>query len=110
MLLTDTYGMRALDVARLAAGHPTLAEPIVPGRPEVMAQVDWAVRMELANEVSDVLMRRTQLFFRDSDQGLGGVERVGAYMAEVLGWSQDRREQSQQAYREEVALSRGWRD
>ncbi len=110
MLLTDTYGMSALDVARLVAAHPSLAEPIVSGRPEVMAQVDWAVRMELANEVSDVLMRRTQLFFRDSDQGLGGVERVGAYMAEALGWSTERREQSEEGYREEVALSRGWRD
>jgi glycerol-3-phosphate dehydrogenase len=110
MLLTDTYGMSALDVARLLAADPLLAEPIVSGRPELMAQVDWAVRMELANEVSDVLMRRTQLFFRDRDQGLSGVERVGAYMAEMLGWSPERREQSEQAYRQEVALSRGWRD
>ena len=109
MLLTDTYGMCALDVACLVAAHPLLADPIVSGRPEVMGQVEWAVRMELANEVSDVLMRRTQLFFRDSDQGLGGVERVGAYMAEALGWSPERREQSEEAYRKEVACSRAWR-
>ena len=108
-LLTDTYGMRAMDVARLMVASPELAEPVVEGRPEVMAQVAWAVDMELAGEVSDIFIRRTQLFFRDRDQGLSGVERVGRYLASKLDWSDERRAASEQDYRDEVALSRSWR-
>ena len=56
-----------------------------------------------------IFIRRTQIFFRDQDQGLGGVERVGRYMASALHWSDERRAASEQDYRDEVALSRAWR-
>src|SRR5690606_924444 len=53
--LACNYGMRALDVARLMAKDGKLAARLVPGRPEVLAQVDWAVCEELAATVSDVM-------------------------------------------------------
>ncbi len=108
-LLGDTYGMRGLDVVELAAGEPALALPLVDGRPEIAAQVVFAVERELAATVGDVLIRRTQLFFRDHDQGLGAVERVADLMGERLGWDADRRQAEVQAYQEEVAWSRRWR-
>ncbi len=108
-LLANTYGMRGMDVARLAAAAPELAAPIVEGRPEIMAQVDWAVKEELAAEVADVMVRRTQLFYRASDQGLSAVTAVAARMATLLGWDDDRREASEEAYRDEVALHAAWK-
>lgn len=108
--LACNYGMRALDVARLMAKDGKLAARLVPGRPEVLAQVDWAVCEELAATVSDVMIRRTQLFFRDVDQGLGAARAVADRMAELLGWDEARKAEEVARYEHEVALSRAWRD
>ncbi|MCS6797853.1 MAG: glycerol-3-phosphate dehydrogenase/oxidase [Myxococcota bacterium] len=108
--LARTYGVRALDLARACAGEPSLAEPLVPGRPEILAQVDWAVRHELAERLCDVLVRRTQLFARDVDRGLGAATRVCAHMAKLLSWSARRCAQELEHYQAEVARSRRWRE
>jgi glycerol-3-phosphate dehydrogenase len=107
--LVDTYGMRALGLAHRSARRPELAEPLVPGRPEILGQVDVAVEEELAATIVDVLVRRTQLFYRDFDQGLGCAPRVADRMAELIGWDAARREAELDRYRDEVARSRRWR-
>ena len=109
-LLANTYGMKGMEVARLVREDPLLAAPLVPGRPEILAQVDWAVREELAATVSDVLTRRTQLFFKGDDQGLDAAEKVADRMAELLGWSAERRAEMLARYDVDVARSRRWRD
>lgn len=108
--LVDTYGMRALEVAKLCAGNETLLDRIVPGRVEIMAQVDFGVLEEMATNVSDIMMRRTQLYFRDHDQGLQSVEKVAARMAELIGWSDEEKQRSIDDYEAEVALSRKWKE
>ena len=108
-LLANTYGMRGLEVARLTRQDSQLAERIVPSRPEIFAQVDYAVQEELAARVTDVLKNRTQLFYRDIDQALSGVEAVAARMQTLLGWTDEQREGSCKDYRREVELSRRWR-
>lgn len=110
LYLVDTYGMRALELATLCASDRKLTEPIVPGRIEIMAQVDFGVREELAASVSDILIRRTQIFFRDYDQGLGAVEKVAARMAQLIGWSDQERRRSIDDYKADVALSRKWKE
>lgn len=109
-LLANTYGMLGMEVARLVRQVPELARPIVEGRPEIMAQVDWAVNTEMASEVGDVMIRRTQLFYRDADQGLTAADAVGQRMATLLGWSDERRDASIQAYRDTVGVARAWKD
>jgi glycerol-3-phosphate dehydrogenase len=108
--LVDTYGMRALELSRICAGDPSALEPIVPGRIEIMAQVDFGVREEFAASVADILVRRTQIFFRDEDQGLTAAHAVADRMAPLLGWSDEDRQRSIEAYEAEVALSRRWRE
>jgi len=108
--LVDTYGMRALEVAKLCADDPALLEPIIPGRVEIMAQIDFGVREELAASVSDIMIRRTQIFFRDEAQGLECVDKVADRMAELIGWSPEERENSITGYKAEVALSQKWRE
>ncbi len=108
--LADTYGMRAVEIARAMAADAALAERLVAGRPEVMAQVDWAVNEELAATVCDVMVRRTQLFYRDRDQGLGAAPKVADRMAKLLDWDDATKERELLRYRDEVALSREWRE
>ncbi|MDG1479604.1 MAG: glycerol-3-phosphate dehydrogenase [Myxococcota bacterium] len=109
-LLGDTYGMRGLDIAEMAAKDPALAAPLVEGRPEIMAQIDFAVNIELAATVRDVMIRRTQLFFRDFDQGLSATEAIGDRMAALLDWSHEQKVTEILAYQKEVARSRRWRE
>lgn len=108
--LADNYGMRAVAIARAMAKDAKLAERLVPGRPEVLAQVDWAVKEEMAATVCDVMVRRTQLFYRDRDQGLGAALRVAERMAELLAWDDVTKERELARYRDEVGRSRAWRD
>jgi glycerol-3-phosphate dehydrogenase len=107
--LADRYGTLAINLVRLAITDQRLLEPLIPGRPEIMAQVDWAVRFEMAVTVTDFMARRTQLFFRDADQGLGAMGVVSGRMGELIGWSAEDRAASEAGYREEVARSRRWR-
>ena len=108
--LVERYGTRGVGVAALCAADAQLAKPLIVGRPEVLAQVDWSVNEELAATVTDFMVRRTQIFFRDADQGLGCAESVGARMQKLLGWTDAQRDASIRAYRDEVALSRRWRE
>ncbi len=108
--LADRYGLLAESLLELGVGDPSLLAPLVPGRPEILAQVDWAVQEEFAATVADVLERRTQLFFRDVTQGLGAIDAVAGRMAGLLGWSDATRDDHIDAYRRRVARSRAWRD
>ena len=97
-------------MAGRAAADQRLAGRLSAERPEVLAQVDHAVQVELATTVRDVLIRRTQVFFRDRDQGLTAAPAVAARMAELLGWGAERVAAELAAYAAEVGLSRQWRD
>ena len=108
-LLANTYGMRGLDVAALVAKNPSLASPLVEGRAEIEAQVVWAAKEELTGTVSDVMIRRTQLYFRDRNQGLDALERVAEILAEQLGWDDAEHHRHAESYRLEVERSRRWR-
>jgi glycerol-3-phosphate dehydrogenase len=107
--LVEVYGVRAAQVAALVREEPASAQRLVDGRPEIVAQIDWAVREEMAAEVADFLVRRSQLFYRDAEQGLGAVPVVAARMAGLLGWSEQRRARSEEHYREVVRTARAWR-
>jgi glycerol-3-phosphate dehydrogenase len=107
-LLANTYGMRGTEVAELAAAQPALAARLIPGRPEILAQVVFAVERELAATISDFFIRRSQLYYRDRDQGLSAVDTVAECMGAQLGWSAEQAQVSAEQYRAEVARSREW--
>jgi len=108
--LATIYGTRGADVAERAARDQRLASRLVPGRPEILAQVDHSVETEVAVTVRDFFIRRTQVFFRDRDQGLTAVETVAGRMRELLGWTEDTETKEILAYQSEVARSRRWQD
>ena len=107
--LANRYGTRGIDIAEMCSKNQRLLEPLCKGRPEMLGLVDWAVKEELAERVEDVMTRRTQLYFRDRDQGLEAVEKVADRMAELLGWDADRRTKEVLRYKADVDRSRAWR-
>jgi glycerol-3-phosphate dehydrogenase len=108
--LAGRYGHLAHDVLALAAGRPELAEPIVPGRPDLLAEVVYAARREQARTVGDALLRRTRLGLTSARMllapGAETIERVAALMGEELGWDAARSAHEAEAFREE-ALQEG---
>jgi len=87
--LAFRYGHASRAVLDLARSDPELARPIVPGRPDLLAEVAIAARLEQARSVADVLLRRTRLGLlaapqlRDAD----AVRPVAEVLGDELGWS-----------------------
>jgi glycerol-3-phosphate dehydrogenase len=104
--LASRYGHAAHQVLALAAERGELAQPIVPGLPDVLGEVSLAARREQARSIGDVLLRRTRLGLLAARQlipGEGGpVERVGEILARELGWSQERRTLEVRRFAEEA--------
>ncbi len=111
-LLLKTYGMRAFDIAKMCAGNSELAKPLLPDtdRAEIVAQVHFSVKEELAMALEDVMIRRTQLFFKDRNQGLDCLDTVADEMGQLLGWDDAEKLQQIERYKVEVQRSRRWRD
>jgi glycerol-3-phosphate dehydrogenase len=101
--LAARYGHAAHDVLALAAERGELAQPIVPGLPDLLAEVALAARMEQARSIGDVLLRRTRLGLlaahelldggegpSAAGQGSAPVRRVASVLAKELEWSDER--------------------
>ena len=104
-LLAFRYGHAARTVLRLAADDPTLAEPIVAGMPDLLAEVVVAARLEQARSVGDVLLRRTRLGLLAAPQlrSADDVRGVTATMAAELGWDAKREAAEADAWVAEAA-------
>lgn len=107
--LAWTHGVQARELVLLARANPRLARPLCPGRPEVWAQVEWAVTHEMACTLGDVLQRRTQVYLKTRDQGAGCAPEVARYMGTRLGWSPEKVEQEIRDYQDQVDLGQIWK-
>jgi glycerol-3-phosphate dehydrogenase len=96
--LAARYGHAAHEVLALAAERGELAQPIVPGLPDLLAETVQAARREQARSVGDVLLRRTrlgllaarELSFRPPADAADPVRRVADVLGRELGWSPKR--------------------
>jgi glycerol-3-phosphate dehydrogenase len=90
--LAFRYGHAARAVLDLAWKDSALAVPIVPGRPDLLAEAAIAARLEQARCVADVLLRRTRLGVLAAPQlrGAEAVRPIAAAMGAELGWSRRR--------------------
>lgn len=96
-----THGAFAEQVFALAEQNPLLARRVVPGAPELLAQVAYAAREEMAVTLGDALLRRTGVGF-GPQQGLDGLEDAARVMAEVHGWDPARVQAEIDAYKREI--------
>jgi glycerol-3-phosphate dehydrogenase len=105
--LAARYGYAARDVLALAAERGELAQPIVAGQPDLLAEATLAARHEQARSIGDVLLRRTRLGLlaareltggtpaapgpqASGSQSAGPVQRIAAVLARELDWSAER--------------------
>jgi glycerol-3-phosphate dehydrogenase len=106
-LLAHRYGHAAAQVLKVAAEDRTLAAPILPELPDLLAEAPFSVRHEQARTVGDVLFRRTRLGLvagrQLSDPGCQAPARVARAMAPELGWGEERVQQEAARFREEAA-------
>ncbi len=113
--LAARYGHAAHTVLALAAGRGELAQPIVPGMPDLLAEVALAARDEQARSIGDVLLRRTRLGLLAARELVGApaagepssggraVERVGEVLARELGWPGERLAREQERFAAEAS-------
>jgi glycerol-3-phosphate dehydrogenase len=95
--LASRYGHAAHDVLAIAGERGELAQAIVPGMPDLLAEVALAARREQARSIGDVLLRRTRLgllaarsVLADGHGESEPVERVAEVMGRELGWDAER--------------------
>lgn len=100
--LLRVYGTRAGMVLELADREPTLRDPIDPGSGAIGAEVVHAIESELAETVTDVLLRRTMSGL-GRNVGLEAIEPAAEVGRRYLGWDVARVEQEVAAYREYVS-------
>ena len=110
--LAGRYGHGAHRVLQVAGERAALAQPIVEGCPDLLAEVAVAARHEQARSMGDVLLRRTRLGLLAAHKltvQAGPSRRVGETLARELGWDEARLEAelasfSSEAQAEGIAL------
>jgi glycerol-3-phosphate dehydrogenase len=104
--LTFRYGHAARAVLDLARRDPKLAAPIVPGRPDLLAEVAIAARHEQARCVADVLLRRTRLGILAAPQlrDAAAARPVAEVLGAELGWSRRQVKREAEAWPQAAAL------
>lgn len=86
--LALNYGTAMNEVLLSAEEDPALYARLEEDRPEIAAEVVYAVRNEMALALDDVLLRRTGIgaIGQPADETVTGVTRL---MAEALGWTEE---------------------
>lgn len=74
------------------------------------ARTRFAVKHEMAQHVSDVLRRRTNVMLFEAGNGLEVAPLVASEMAQILSWSHSRIVQEVNEYREQVRQMWAWRN
>ena len=84
------YGSNAARLVDLWSKDEANREVIGP-RDLTRAEIVHAAREEMTMTLEDLLVRRTSIFFWDAEGGLSSIDRIAAEMADLLGWSDERR-------------------
>jgi len=83
--LVRLYGTEAREVARLGTA------PLVAGAPVLASEVEWAVRVEGAVTLEDLLYRRLRTAWYVPAANEAAIEPAAERMAKLLAWSPERR-------------------
>jgi glycerol-3-phosphate dehydrogenase len=105
--LAGRYGFAAHDVLATAAERGELAQPILPGMPDLLAEAAFSARREQARSVADVLLRRTRLGLTAARRlcapGEQAPERVARALGAELGWDGERCAREADRFRADAA-------
>jgi glycerol-3-phosphate dehydrogenase len=84
--LVANYGTESAAILNLIDRDRSLESPLISGRPEIWAEVTYAVEREMALRVQDILVRRLHLFYETRDNATTLVRAVAQRMKKLLGW------------------------
>src|SRR5947207_10065173 len=104
--LVENYGSEAAAILNYVDRDRSLGNAIVGGRPEIWAEVSYAVEREMAMRVQDVLIRRLHLFYELSDHGHATASAVAGRMKKLLDWDDSREAEELRDYFEMVERGR----
>jgi glycerol-3-phosphate dehydrogenase len=96
--LINLYGQQAEKILNLTVENPRTAQPIHPDRPEIFAQILYAVQFEKAKHLDDVLLRRLELGYTPYQWGPMCTS-IASYMAELLSWTPQQLQEELKTYR-----------
>lgn len=100
--LVRLYGSNAELMVEGIAADPLLGARCAPDLPVTRAEVEYAMREEMAVTLEDLLERRSRLLLWDPDNGLHALQQAARWMAAALDWDAHRIEREIGAYRELV--------
>lgn len=103
--LIDLYGRRYKEVLKLASLNQDLGRLLSSHSLDIRAQVNFAIKNELALTISDILLRRTALGFSDK-LGEDAIEQVAKQLQELLGLSSEEINKQIKDYEEKVVKLR----
>lgn len=104
--LEEAYGLRQSRVLEYAIADPQLVSPIVAGLPYIWAEVPHALDHEMAMTISDVMMRRFDVFHELADGGVVAAQDIARYMSRVTTWLDSDIDDQVTAYAEAVRENR----
>jgi len=96
--IVRTYGSRWQQVLGPIRESPALAEPLAGNPPLLTAEVQFAIRHEMAANVEDFLVRRSGLNWLAACSLREAAPVVAEIFARELGWSPERRQASLAAF------------
>jgi glycerol-3-phosphate dehydrogenase len=93
---------RAKEIAQLQRESESLSTTLVDGLPYTGAHLVYGVRAEMAQTLSDLLIRRTHLAFETRDHGLSVAPRAARMVAPLLGWNEETKSARVRDYERDV--------
>jgi len=99
--LLRIYGTRSAAIVKLVADDSSLADVFDAETQAIAAEVVYAFERELAQTLSDCLLRRTMVGL-NSTSGLSAVAAAAIIAQNHLGWSKDRVAEEVSSYRKYV--------
>ena len=106
--LAEKFGTSSFRVMDIAKQDSRYASAIVPGLPQIQAEIVYCVQQELALTIEDMLARRLGLQLFSWKASMKAAPIVGSIMAELLGWSAE--ETSAKVHEYVQAISRKMAD
>jgi glycerol-3-phosphate dehydrogenase len=95
-------GDRAGEIARLQREDERLSAPLVEGLPYTGAHLVYGVKAEMAQTLSDLLIRRTHLAFETRDHGSSVAPSAARIVAPLLGWNEETKSARVREYERDV--------
>jgi glycerol-3-phosphate dehydrogenase len=94
---------RVKEITRMRQQTSSLSEILVDGLPYTPAHLIYGVQREMAQTLSDLLIRRTHIAFETHDHGASIAQRAAEVVAPLLGWDTETKGRRVREFAEDAA-------